>query len=373
MTHKIWILPKNQPKAWKIVGICLGLLFLSSLLKVTADGFLSAKKGYQYNFPFDHGAHPQFATEWWYYTGNLEAIDGDDRFGFQLTFFRIGVSPQESIYAAHFALSDIDGKRFAYFDRINRPQQNIAGVAQDANGTAIWNKNWSSRISADGKSHLLTAQEGGVSINLNLAPSFKPVIQGVPGEGISRKGDCENCASHYYSYPSMMVNGTLSILGRTIPVAGTSWMDHEFGSNHPNHNQVGWDWFSMHLDHGDSLMLYRIRQADGSISPFSNGTYISSKGKQTYLSKGDFNLIPRKTWKSPKSGAIYPLTWEITVPRLNLGLKVYPELVNQELDTSKSTRAKYWEGAIRVIDRAKAKEVGQGYLELTGYADGASL
>ncbi len=340
----------------------LVVLSKPTLPKAKLLEFENAEIGYSYTFPKDHSAHKQFASEWWYYTGNLHSARKRN-FGYQLTFFRIGTKPNgESIYAAHFALSDISKKKFYFWDRLGRDFLQMAGVKD----TLIWNKNWSVLI--DENVHYLKAEADDVKIDLTLSQVGMPVIQGKPGEGISRKGDCKSCASHYYSLPNLKTEGKIIIKGEVFSVEGRSWMDHEFGSSQLQENQVGWDWFSLQFNDGSSLMLYRMRQIDGKVSDFSNGTYLSREGKQEYLARQDFYLKPVKYWISPKTKASYPLVWEITIPKLDLGLKVVPQMSNQELQTENSTRVSYWEGAVRVIDRATGRKIGQGYMELTGYA-----
>jgi predicted secreted hydrolase len=321
--------------------------------------FQVAKPGYWYRFPQDHAAHPQFATEWWYYTGNLHSARKRD-FGYQLTFFRVGLKPGgEPIYAAHFSITDLQNKKFYFWDKLQRPILGMAGTDK----TYIWNKNWSVKI--EGIEHQLLASQDDIKINLSLYQQGKPVIQGKPKEGISRKGDCQTCASHYYSLPNMLTSGSLLIDGEVYKVSGKSWMDHEFGSNQLQADQKGWDWFSLQFNDGSSLMLYRIR---GKSKAFSNGTYVSKNGEQQYLEAGEFILKPTKYWHSKKTKAIYPVVWEVTVPKLDLGIKVYPKLAQQELQTQKSTQVSYWEGAVKAIDRATGKQTAEGYLELTGYA-----
>src|SRR5436853_6835395 len=107
--------------------------------------YRTALPGYRYEFPRDHFNHPDYQTEWWYYTGNLKAADGR-RFGFELTFFRQGVDRESSqpgawdlrdLYFAHLALSDLNGGKFLHAERTNRAGPGIAGTSE-AEG-AIWN------------------------------------------------------------------------------------------------------------------------------------------------------------------------------------------------------------------------------------------
>jgi predicted secreted hydrolase len=164
--------------------------------------------------------------------------------------------------------------------------------------------------------------------------------------------------------------GTVTIDGRTYAVNGLSWMDHEFGSGDLDETQVGWDWFGLQLDNGTELMLYRLRRADGSIDPASSGTLIHADGRATFLPAADITVEPLERWRSAASGATYPSRWRIAVPPAGLTLEVVPELADQELRTTRSTQVTYWEGAVRVSGRLGDKPVaGEGYAELTGYAE----
>lgn len=349
--------------------------------------FQNATSGYWYKFPQDHLSHPEYANEWWYYTGNLTSKRLNKEFGYQLTFFRVALEPEgENIYLAHFALSDIKNKKFYFSELMNRNLLQKAGVkakaplikggeqsSQKIQEVKIWNQNWSSTIVGNGQEHLLKAfahdenLNQDYSITLNLQTNKTPVIQGKKGEGISRKGSCPSCASHYYSYPSLDTYGNVIIDGEKFEVTGQSWMDHEFGSSQLMENQVGWDWFSIQLFDGSSLMLYRIREANGKTSEFSSGTFTTLSGQSQHLEKDDFFLFQRKYWQSKKTKISYPLVWDITVPKSDLALRVIPKMTNQELITNKSTKVSYWEGAIEVLDRVSGKKLGDGYLELTGY------
>jgi predicted secreted hydrolase len=333
-------------------------------IKSKSAEFSVAKPNYQFSFPKDHFAHDNYALEWWYYTGNLKSRQANREFGYELTFFKISFKPlAKPIYIAHFALSDLKNNEFKHFSKINRDLLHMAGV--EAKKNLIWNKNWSVHIKNNGKNHILKAESGDIALNLNLENSQTPVIHGVPGENINRKGNCSSCASHYYSLTNLKTEGQITINSEVYNVIGKSWMDHEFGSNQLQNNQVGWDWFSLQFNDGSALMLYQLREKNNKISSFSNGTYISREGKIKHLTQKDFFLKPKNNanWQSPKTKANYPLIWEIIVPEFDLALKIIPKMINQEV----VEQVNYWEGAISVIDRLKGKKVGYGYLELTGY------
>lgn len=353
-----------------------------------AQGWALAQRGYRLSLPRDHGAHPQHKIEWWYYTGNVEGAGGQ-RYGYQLTFFRVGVHPQPAnpsrwavrdLYMAHFAITDVGGRRYRASDRLNRAGVGWAGASS---GTLeVWNEDWSARLSPDG-SHVLRARDGDMAIDLVLAPGKPFVAHG--DAGYSQKGSTEGNASHYYSLTRMPTRGTVTVNGRSVTVQGESWMDHEFGSSFLEAGQQGWDWFSIHLDDRTDLMLFQIRgggtgsaagaspasgssSAGGAVGPSAHGTLVGPDGRATTLAAGAFTLVPGRRWTSPTSGASYPVTWEVTVPSLDLRLEVRGVLDGQELHTAASTNVTYWEGAIDVSGTRAGRRVGgRGYLEMTGY------
>lgn len=361
------------------------LLFLSSSLLVvipgfavdTAQEFQVATKGYHYAFPRDHGAHKEFRTEWWYYTGQLTAKDGRP-FGYQLTFFRRGI-PREHIktlpsqwtitqlYLAHFAVSDLRKGRFHYAERISRAGLGKAGAADDR--LHVWIDRWRAESSlATPGTQTLQATEGDLALKLSVTPDKPLVVHGT--DGISLKSSTTGQASHYYSFTRLATSGTLTIGTESFDVTGTSWMDHEFGSAELDKDLAGWDWFSLQLDDQRELMLYRLRRADGSADPVSSGTLIDRDGRGHHLSIGDFTLEPTSYWTSPTSQARYPQRWRLTIPSRQLLLELVPLLAEQELSTTRSTQVTYWEGAIETAGTSEGKPIhGQGYMELTGYAE----
>jgi predicted secreted hydrolase len=339
-----------------------------------SDGsFRHARAGYQFQFPFDHGSHNDFQTEWWYYTGHLQAGHGRT-FGYQVTFFRRAVTADVTsrnpsrwtlrhIYFAHFALSDESGGGFRFAEKISRAGIGKAGA--ETGRLAVWIDDW--RVTADGDAHIIQAGDEGVILDLRLEPEKSPVIHGV--DGISRKGPTTGEASHYYSSSRMRTQGTLTIRGTAIPVTGQSWMDHEFGSNQLGDSQIGWDWFSLQLDDRSELMVYQIRRQDGSIEPASGGTWIRPDGTFVHLSREAIRIDTLDRWKSLRSGGVYPARWQLSVPSVDLSAMIRPTIPDQELRTRGSTRVTYWEGSVAVRGEREGKPIsGLGYVELTGYA-----
>ncbi len=323
-----------------------------------AQDFRQAVPGYVYAFPKDHFAHPEFQTEWWYYTGNLKSASGR-HYGFELSFFRQAVDRKPAaspwsvndVYLAHLALSDLDGNRFLHEERVNRAGPGLAGVK----APVIWNGNWS--LEWTNEIHL-NAVAAEFALDLHLALTKPPVIHGV--NGVSQKAPGLGHASHYISLTRLEVNGRLDLDRKAIAVTGTAWMDHEFFTHQLDPNQTGWDWMSLQLDDHTELMLFRLRRRDGSLDPYSAGTYTDAKGIPRHLSATDFTLKPGRQWKA------YHVEWQIAIPSLGFDAKLTTKLDSQELSANSLTPA-YWEGAINIAGVKQGKPItGVGYLEMTG-------
>ena len=352
--------------------MALWLLLWCAPIELGQSGqWQQALPGYQFNFPGDHASHPEYKIEWWYYTGNLKSGQGE-RFGFQLTFFRVGIDPKpenpsrwavRDLFIAHLAVTDIMRGRFQFSDRMNRAGVGWAGAATQS--YQVWNEDWAARLDDHGKHHL-AARDGMIGIDLELEPGISPVIHGQ--NGISQKGAQPGNASHYYSLTRMPTQGTLSSGGKQHHVEGFSWMDHEFGTSFLEAGQVGWDWFSIQLNDGTDLMLFQLRRSDGSRDPHSSGTLVGPSGESNAIEREEFELRPGIIWMSPHTGARYPTQWQVSIPKRGLQLSAIAALDDQELRTEASTRVAYWEGAIRVDGTHNGRRVqGLGYLEMTGY------
>ena len=346
------------------------LAMVGSAAPPERDAFASAKPGYIFEFPRDHGSHPAFRTEWWYFTGHLWTQDGARRFGYQLTFFRQASPPNtawkglpawqsDQIHLAHAAITDVAGKRFLVDERLDRAGF-LAGASElDLN---VFQQNWKVEQDAAGKIHMRMTVRGAV-LELLLDPATPPVIFGE--NGVSRKGSDPTSASHYITFPRMLAQGSLRLPeGPPLLVQGQGWMDHEFSSNQLSPDQVGWDWAGIQLRDGRSFMAYRLRRTDGSQDPFSTLTEVDAKGHPT-RSTHTFRLDSKGTWRSHSSGAVYPLPFSLE--GWNERFTLVPVLEDQELRTGRSTGITYWEGACRVLDQT-GHEVGEAYVELTGYA-----
>ncbi len=334
-----------------------------------------ADPSYRLALPRDHGSHPDYKIEWWYYTGNLATREGR-RFGYQLTFFRVGVDPAPSnpsrwavrdLFMAHFAITDIASGRHHAADLVNRAGVGWAGAATE--GLRVWNEDWLAAQDADGRHRLQAAAASGnasFAADLVLEEGGRFVAHGE--QGFSRKGSQPGNASHYYSLTRMPTRGTLTLGGERFTVEGHSWMDHEFGTSLLEPGQVGWDWFAIQLEDGADLMLFQMRRADGRADPNSSGTLAAGTGQTRRLGAGDFALRPNRVWTSPASGAAYPVGWTLRVPGLGLELEVRAAVEAQELRTERSTGVTYWEGAVEVRGTRNGRPArGRGYLEMTGY------
>jgi len=349
--------PAPEPK-WDVTGALGG----------TADpGFARAKEPRPLRFPEDHGPHPHFRNEWWYITGNLETGE-HRRFGFQITFFRVALSPDElerpsawaanQVWMAHFALSDELSQRHIARERFARGALGLAGAR--AVPFEVWLENWSLRESPRGFPWVLTIDEPDLRLRLQLEP-LKPII--LNGEkGLSRKSATPGNASYYYSLSRLASHGRIVLDEIEHEVRGLSWMDREWSTSALDADQVGWDWFSLHLADGRDLMWYQIRDENGRASPYSSGTLVAPNGDSRPLLRDDVRLRPTGWWEGPE-GRRYPVEWELTLLPMNEHIEVRSAFPDQLMDLS----VRYWEGAVDVRDATTGQPKGRGYLELTGY------
>jgi predicted secreted hydrolase len=331
-----------------------------------AAEFRVARPGYGFRFPADHGAHPDFRSEWWYFTGHLWSADGRRRYGYQLTFFREALaagswtgSPawrSDQVLLAQAALTEVATGRFRTEERLNRQ-----GLAADAavGRLDLRNASWTARMDAGGTIHLdFSVAE--TALNLELTPRTGPVIFGQ--DGVSRKGADPAAASHYVSFPRLAASGRLRRTGVDEQLHGSAWMDHEFSSSQLSAGQVGWDWAGIQLRDGRSLMVYRLRGADGAQDPWSTLTEVAADGRITRFTR-DFSWSGG-SWRAP-GGTRYPLPSRLRAWGESWTLE--PLVPAQEWRGRLGPGIAYWEGACRVLD-AQGVETGDAYVELTGYA-----
>ena len=370
LSEKCWL---KRIRYLRILVIVFSLL-LGGAGSLPGSDWKQAVGPWKWSFPRDHGSHPDFRTEWWYFTGNLSDTSAR-RFGYQLTFFRQGVvfkvkDPStpwsvRDLFPGHFALTDVSARRFAYAERLSRGGPGLAGAAR--NQMDVWLLNWSARMKEN--TIRIEAKDQAMEIFLELTPRKPIVFQGQ--NGLSKKGPKEGQASYYFSYTDLATKGWIKTptLPSPLLVKGRSWLDHEFGSNQLASNQVGWDWFSLCLSNGQDLMIYFLRRSDGSVEPTSSGALVSSDGRTTNLSLSEMSVEVLDHWKSSKTGGKYPSRWKIKIPVAGIELAVNPLLADQELVTEGSTGVVYWEGAVDGRGRSRGQEVTcEGYVEMTGYA-----
>lgn len=370
--------------AWRFVLCVLSVLFvgdglragtwfsLEGLLAGDATGFERAAEGRHFDFAQDHGPHPGYRTEWWYFTGNLETSAGR-HFGYQLTFFRFQLVPEPAsrtsawavrqAYMAHFTLTDTESGAFHAFERFSRDGLGLAGAA--GSPFRVWLHDW--QAASEGSEFFpvrLSARDGAAGIDLVIAGGKPWVLQGEGG--LSRKSAAPGNASYYYSGTRLDTRGTVAIGGAQYAVSGSSWLDREWGTSSLGEGQSGWDWFALQLSGGTDLMYYRLRRDDGTSDPHSAGVMVGPDGTVVRLSSEQVRLTVLEYWRSPATGVSYPLAWGLEVPGQALALEVTPRLRGQELDLS----VRYWEGAVSVRGRRGGSPVaGSGYLELAGYPD----
>ncbi len=346
-------------------------LLLGALM---ASGLARALPARPLSFPRDFGSHPERNIEWWYITGEARTGQGSDarQFGFQVTFFRSRVDATQAMRSAfaakqlifaHAALTDLQGRKLWHDQRIARAGMGIASAGED--DTDVRLRDWSLARTADGYSAEIPANE--FNLRLQFSPTQPVLLQG--DAGLSRKGPKPEEASYYYSEPQLATRGALTLRGQRFEVRGTAWLDHEWSDAFLAPNAVGWDWIGMNLFDGSALTAFRLRDAAGG-AIWAGGSFRSPNGAARVFGAEEVRFEPLRRWRSPASEANYPVEWSVRTPAGNFVVKAL--LDNQELDSRGSTGAIYWEGLSALLD-ANGKEVGRGYLEMTGYASALRL
>ncbi|KPN89976.1 lipocalin-like domain-containing protein [Pseudomonas nunensis] len=318
-----------------------------------AAAFTPVVPGRVFSFPADHGPHDGFRIEWWYVTANLKDDKGQE-FGVQWTLFRsaLKATPEvpgwgnQTIWLGHAAVTSATAHHAA--ERYARGGVGQAGV--NVAPFKAWIDDW--RFSGPLADMQLSARDKGFSYQLRLVSSRPLVLQG--DKGFSQKSE-QGQASYYYSQPFFQANGSLEIDGKTYTVSGPAWLDREWSSQPLTANQSGWDWFSLHLDSGEQVMLYRMRQKDG--APYVTGTWIDAQGQTQLLHGDDISLTPGDTAKV--AGHSMPVRWSIKIPGKHLDITTTALNPNAWMNL----RIPYWEGPVRL----SGSHAGQGYLEMTGY------
>ena len=350
-------------------------------------GFTQALAPREFVFPGDHGAHPGFKTEWWYYTGNLFTEEGR-QFGYQFTIFRNQLRPSgadsvtmnpegkgardsewstNQLYLAHFAISDVSKKDHVFDERYSRGSAGLAGASVDP--YRIWLEDWEITRVKDSKAsderfqmRIKAEMSDGTALDVVLNPQKPLVLQGE--EGYDRKGGQDGNASYYISFTRMQTEGLLKKDGESLAVSGLSWMDHEWSTSALDSGQTGWDWFSIQLSNGYELMYYQIRNVDPDLAPQTTGSLVTPDGQKRDLDQGEVRLEVLEYWASPHTGARYPVQWTLAIPSEELEMDVTTVFDDQEMTVS----VQYYEGALQVSGKFRDEAIdGNGYIEMTGY------
>jgi predicted secreted hydrolase len=339
-------------------------LWVIGLGALVADDYAKVRQGVALQFPRDHGSHPQFRNEWWYITGWLRTQGGGE-LGVQITFFRnrplvagdmaSRFAPHQLLFA-HAALSDPEAGRLLHDQRAARAGFGLAEAAEGRTDVMI--DDWSLKAVEGGYAAEVAARE--FRYALRFEPKQEVLLQG--DAGFSRKGPNPEQASYYYSRPHLAVSGSVVVRGRELEVSGEAWLDHEWSSEPLAEAAVGWDWVGINLADGGALMAFRMRGKDGS-SYWAGGAVRDTHGRVRALKLGEVRFTALRRWRSPRTGAEYPVSVRVEAGALSLDIE--PLMDDQELDARASTGTVYWEGAVRA--RQADKAVGRGYLELTGY------
>lgn len=357
-----------------LLGVAVSTLFAQVEWKVAEDR-------YPWSFPEDHWAHRSYRTEWWYFTGHLETTEEPSRvFGYQFTFFRVGLLPErpdlesnwatQGVMMGHAAITDVQEEKHYFSELLYREVPLLGEFRRHPDTLIAWTR---APTATDGR---WTLEWNGQAFDISMKDSWrkmamdlvtrpaKPLVFQGPN-GFSNKGS--GGASLYYSFTRLETSGTLDVGGRMWKVRGQSWMDKEFGSSQLGEGQVGWDWFSLQLNDGRDLMLYVLRREDGSVD-FRNGTLVRSDGTPRYLEPEEWSVRSTETWESPATGAVYPSRWIVELPDEKLRLEIVPLLADQENRSRLPGGVFYWEGAV-VVKGSDGVEIGKGYVELTGYGE----
>jgi len=357
-----------------LVGACdksptESALDLSAALGGQAEqGFSRAIEPRLFQFPRDHASHPGFRNEWWYITGNLSDED-NNRYGYQVTLFRIALSPQlpdsqsnwatNQVWMAHVALTDVSANSHWHEQRLARGAVALAG--QTDQPFRVWLEDWQILGTAEGDFpwtiELQTKQFG---LQLQLSPHKPVVLQG--DNGLSQKSSQAGNASYYYSLTRLFTEGEIQKANQRVGVSGWSWLDREWSTSALGADQAGWDWFSLQLKDQHELMFYRLRKQNGETDPHSAGKWVRPGGDSHALAANDVIMQPLRYWTSP-SGRRYPISWKLAIPALQQQLIVDALVEDQEM----ATGIYYWEGAVKVTSVASNDLLGYGYLEMTGY------
>lgn len=363
--------------------VALAFCLLATAPMVHAGEWKAARPDYVWSFPRDHWARDGYKTEWWYFTGHLSSEDGR-RFGYQFTFFRVGMLPQRPSLASewaagdvimgHAAIGDLESQRHHFSEVIYRITPLLGGFGEYPDTLIAWSRapagtdaRWTLTWNGSGFDFAMTDSRQPMEFSLSTRPEKEMIFQGP--NGFSRRGNADAAGSQYYSFTRLATTGEIRLSGERMAVTGESWMDKEFGSNQLEAHQVGWDWFSIQLDDGREVMLYVLRDTTGA-ADVARGTVISAAGQARYLAPEAFSVRATETWESPETDAEYPSRWEVALPAEDLRMSIRPVMPDQENRSALIKSMFYWEGAVEITG-LDGKRIGQGYVELVGYGTGS--
>ncbi len=338
-----------------------------TVLAQGAEGYAQARPGTRLEFPRDHGSHPDFRIEWWYLTANLEDARGRP-YGLQWTLFRYAVRPpaeagpdspwqSAQLFMAHLGLTSPEGhKAFQRYAR-GGDHGGIAQAGVTASPFAAWLDDWSLRSMGPEWLPLeVFARQDDHVVHLELVSDRPLVLQG--DDGFSQKHPSGG-GSHYYSQPFLNASGYLRSGDEVVEVSGQAWLDREWSSQFLRDDQAGWDWFAIHLDSGEKLMLFQLRTR-GESTDFRHGVLIYPDGRKQPLNAAQlqFEVLQETT----VAGRLLPLRWQMELPEIGRSLEIVPVRPDQWMDVD----FPYWEGAITARGEGPQNS-GRGYMELTGY------
>ena len=304
-------------------------------------------------FPFDHGPHFNTINEWWYFTGEVLAVEGKT-LGFEFTIFKRWVGGLDGFaYLGHLAVSDLDVSKHYFAETMTAPS--VSGIEEGKTEIVISNFSY---IFSETEGFIINAEAESLSIDLTLIPSMDVLPHGQ--DGIIVMGDGRN--SFYYSFANLMTAGKISVNGvEYIVSSGRTWMDHQWG----NFTWFGlfWDWFSLRLDDGGALMLFQFRNILDHVVE-SNWTYRSASGLVKYGE--EFSVQANRIYKDENGNCDYPIDWIVQIPDIHAEFVVSPLFDEQVLYDVWTPN--YWEGLCSVKGMIGGDLVmGSAYVELTGY------
>jgi predicted secreted hydrolase len=333
------------------------------------EGFAPVTIPWAFSFPKDHGAHPAYQTESWHFTGHLSTPEGE-RFGFQLNFFRVGLTPPtapprpsvwatQGVYRGHFALTAVDQNRFQAFERFSRAALGLSGAA--ASPPRVWLEDWTFQVvSPDQESTALRLQARAAEsgINLTLHPLKPPLL---PAEGAAGEA-----LFHAYQLTRLRAQGQIQLGNRTLTVEGLAWLDRSWGEVPVPAGPMVWDRFLLQLEDEREIAGLRLRRRDGTGTPITRGLLVAGDGTAQALSREELHIEVLDSWESPRDNVRYPAGWRLRLPAQGINLQLTPAVADQELNLL----LRYWGGMVEITGTAQDRPVtGQGYVELTGYGN----